>query len=89
MFAQTMLFAAAPLFLVNADIPSWDYVDARAPRVSRARWIERGICASDAQKPNCLWEVAKTGGESRRSPDGCARPKRARSECAIRQGDKP
>ena len=30
MFAQAMLFATAPLLLVNADIPSRDYVDARA-----------------------------------------------------------
>jgi hypothetical protein len=70
MFAQAMLIATAPLRLVNADIPSRDYVDARALRASRARRIERGICAPDAQKPNCLWEVNKTGGESRRPPDG-------------------
>ena len=70
MFAPTVHFATAPLRLVNADAPSCDYVDARAPRASRARRIERGICPPDAQKPNCLWEVNRTGGESRRSLDG-------------------
>ena len=78
MFAQAMLIATAPLRLVNADIPSCDYGDARASRALRARRIERGICAPDAQKPNCVWEVNETGGESRRSPDGLyARPERA------------
>jgi hypothetical protein len=55
---------------VNADIPSRDYLDARAPRASCERRIERRFYAPDAPKPNCLWEANKTGGESRRSPDG-------------------
>jgi hypothetical protein len=69
------------LRLVNVDIPSRDYVDARAPRALRARRIERGICAPDAQKPDCVWEVNETGGESRRPPDGlrAARTRGART----------
>jgi hypothetical protein len=70
MFAQAVLLATAPLRLVNAAVPGCDYVDARAPRASCERRIERRICALDAPKPNCLWEVNMTGGESRRSPDG-------------------
>ena len=74
MFAQAMHFATAPLRLVNADPPGRDYVDAGAPRASRERRIERAICAPDAPKPNCQWEVNQTGGESRRSPDGLRAP---------------
>jgi hypothetical protein len=70
MFANPRCFDAAPLRPVNADAPSCDYVDARAPRAQRVRLVGRWICAPDAQKPYCLWEVNKTGGESRRSPDG-------------------
>jgi hypothetical protein len=62
MFAQTKLFATARLRLVNADIPSCDYVDARAPRASHARRIGRPIGAPDAQKPNCFWEINEIGG---------------------------
>jgi hypothetical protein len=70
MFAAPQRFDAAPLRPINADVRSCDYVDARAPRVQRVRPVGRWICAPDAQKPYCLWEVNKTGGESRRSPDG-------------------
>lgn len=72
MFARAMHFATAPLRFVNAEASSRNYVDCRAPRAiggSRARFAR-----PDAQKPNCLWEVNKTGGERRRSSDGlCAR----------------
>ena len=87
MFAEAMLLATAPLLFVNADIPSWNYFDARAPRASRARRIERGVCAPDAQKPNCLWEVNRIGGESRRPPDGLRAQKRAPPERAVCRGD--
>ncbi|MGA2485466.1 MAG: hypothetical protein ABSF49_05705 [Roseiarcus sp.] len=70
MFAQAMHFATTPLRLVNADVPSCDYVDARAPRAQRVRLVGRWICAPDAPKLSCIWEVAKTGGASRRPPDG-------------------
>ncbi len=70
MFALTMHQKTAPLRVVNADLPSFDYGEVRAPRAQRARLIGRWICAPDAPKPNCIWEVDKTGGESRRSPDG-------------------
>ena len=43
MFAQAIHLATAPLRFVNADIPTRDYVDARASRVSRERQIERLI----------------------------------------------
>jgi hypothetical protein len=69
MFANPQRFDAAPLRPVNADIASCDYVDARAPRVQRVRLVGHWICAPDALKPSCIWEVNKTGGESRRSPD--------------------
>jgi len=55
---------------VNADLPSYDYVDARAPRAQRVRLVGHWICTPDALKLRCLWEVNKTGGEGRRSPDG-------------------
>ena len=87
MFAQAMLFATAPLLLVNADIPSWDYVDARAPRASRARRIERGICAPDAQKPNCLGRSIRPAARAAVRRMGCAQPKRARPERAVCRGD--
>ena len=70
MFADPRRFDAAPLRPVNADAPICEYVDARAPRAPRARLVGRWICAPGAQRPNCLWEVNGTGGESRRSPDG-------------------
>jgi len=70
MFAAPQRFDAAPLRPINADVRSCDYVDARAPRVQRVRLVGRWICAPDALKLSCLWEVNKTGGESRRSPDG-------------------
>jgi hypothetical protein len=69
MFANPQRFDAAPLRPVNADLPSCDYVNARAPRIPRVRLVGRWICAPDAPKLSCLWEVTKTGGESRRSPD--------------------
>ena len=78
MFAQAMHSATAPLRFVDADIPSCDYVDARASRASRKRRIERLICAPDAQKSSWLWEVNEIDGESRRSPDA-SRAARARS----------
>jgi len=55
---------------VNADLPSCDYLDARAPRAHRVRLVGRWICAPDAPRLTCLWEVNKTGGGGRRSPDG-------------------
>ena len=70
MFANPQRFDAAPLRSVNADVRSYDYVEACAPHAQRVRLVGRWICAPDAQKPYCLWEVNKTGGESRRSPDG-------------------
>ena len=70
MFALAMHFATTPLRLVNADVPSCDYLDARAPRAHRVRLVGRWICAPDAPRLTCLWEVNKTGGESGRSPDG-------------------
>jgi len=70
MFANPQRFDAAPLRPVNAELPSCDYVDARAPRAQRVRLVGRWICAPDALKLSCLWEVNKTGGEGRRSPDG-------------------
>jgi hypothetical protein len=78
MFAQAMHFATAPLRFVNADIPSRDYVDARASRTSLERQIERLIGPPDAQKPSWRWEVNEIDGESRRSPDA-SRAARARS----------
>jgi len=70
MFASPQRFGAAPLRPINADVSSCDYVDPRAPRARRARLVGRWICAPDALKLNCIWEVNETGGESRRSPDG-------------------
>jgi hypothetical protein len=78
MFAQAGHFATAPLRFVNADIPSCEYVDARASRTLRKRQIEPLIAPPDAQKPSWLWEVNETDGESRRSPDA-SRAARARS----------
>ena len=70
MFANRKRFDAAPLRSVNADVRCYDYVEACAPHAQRERLVGRWFCAPDAQKPYCLWEVNKTGGESRRSPDG-------------------
>jgi len=74
MFAQAIHLATAPLRFVNADIPSCDYVDARASR-ALTRAVDR---APDAQKPSWLWEVNETDGEGRRSSDA-SRAARARS----------
>jgi hypothetical protein len=73
MFAQAMHFATAPLRLVNADVPSCDYGDARASRAAdRARDLRP--TRTDAPKPNCMWEANETGGESRRSLDESRAP---------------
>ena len=69
MFALPQFYAPAPLRRVNADIPGGDYVEAGAPRVQPARLVGPWICAPEAPKPYCTWEVSKTGGEGRRSPD--------------------
>jgi hypothetical protein len=87
MFAQAMFIATLPLRLVNADIPSCDYVDACAPRASRARRIERGICAPDAQKPICFGRSLRPAARAAVRSTGCARPKRARPERAVCRGD--
>jgi len=69
---------------VNADIPSRDYFDARAPRVQRARPVARRICAPGAQKPTCIWEFDEIGGAKlavRRI--GCALRKRPQPAIAV------
>jgi hypothetical protein len=77
MFAHTRFLAAAPLRLVNADVSSREYGDARASRALRARRIEPAICAPDAQKPNCPWGGQPERRRSRRSLDASRAPERA------------
>jgi hypothetical protein len=84
MLAQAMLTAKAALRRVNDDAPGRDYFDARAARASGG--LSAQVARPGASKPNCLWEVNMTGGESRRSPDRlCA--SRAQPECPVCPGD--
>lgn len=69
MFVQALETAGARLRAVNADMPDVAYVAASAPRARRARLVGRWVCAPGARKPNCLWEVEKTGGDSGRQPE--------------------
>jgi hypothetical protein len=81
MLAQAMLFAKGTLRRVNADAPRRDYFDARAGRASVGS--SAPIARPGAPKLNCLWEVDKTGGASRRSPD---RPCAPRARAAKMSG---
>ena len=68
MFALTNFRSTAPPRVAESNRLAVDRVEARAARVERARFVGRWICAPDAQKPICVWEVdeiGSAGGQSR------------------------
>jgi hypothetical protein len=69
MFALTGLCTAATLGVAATNIFNVDRAEARALRVRPARLVGHWICAPDARRPTCVWQVNEAGSAGGLSSD--------------------